>query len=90
LPAGTARGRRCGVSDDATLILPAPPRAIVRVARRASWRRFGDFVRVGESGLVAGHGAHADALVDREAAGLDDAFFQAPAFAAVNWKYRSA
>jgi hypothetical protein len=40
-----------------------------------------DVVGIGEGGLVAGHGAHADALVDREAAALDDALFQAPAFA---------
>ncbi len=39
-------------------------------------------IRVGECGLVAGHGAHADALFDVEAAALDDAFFQRERFAA--------
>jgi len=43
---------------------------------------FGDIVGVGESGLFAGDGAHAHTLVDAEAAGLDNALFQAPAFAA--------
>jgi hypothetical protein len=54
---------------------------MVRVAAAASSSALRDFVGVGEGGLVAGHGAHADALVDRETAGLDDALFQAPAFA---------
>ena len=40
----------------------------------------GQVVRVGESGLLASDGAHTHALVDREAAALDDAFLQAPAF----------
>ena len=37
-----------------------------------------DVVGVGERGLFAGDGAHADALVDVEAARLDDAFIEAP------------
>ena len=41
-----------------------------------------DVVRVGKRGFLARNGAHAHALVDAEAAGLDDAFLQAPAFAA--------
>ncbi len=45
-------------------------------------RGFGDVVGVGEGGFLAGDGAHAHALVDAEAAGLDDALFEAPAFAA--------
>ncbi len=44
--------------------------------------RFRDVVGVGEGGFLAGDGAHAHALVDAEAAGLDDALLQAPAFAA--------
>ena len=37
-----------------------------------------DVVGVGEGGFLAGDGAHADALVDVEAAGFDDALLQAP------------
>ena len=44
--------------------------------------RFGDVVGVRERGLLARDRAHADALVDAEAAALDDAFLEAPAFAA--------
>ena len=51
-------------------------------ARGVLQRRVGDVVAVGKRRLLAGHRAHADALVDREAAALDDAFFQAPAFVA--------
>ena len=39
-------------------------------------------VGIGEGRLLAGHGAHAHALVDAEAAALDDAFLQAPALVA--------
>ncbi|ABA47973.1 hypothetical protein BURPS1710b_3335 [Burkholderia pseudomallei 1710b] len=39
-------------------------------------------VRVRERGALAGDRAHADALVDAEAARLDDAFLEAPRFAA--------
>ena len=41
-----------------------------------------DVVRVGECGLLAADGAHTHALFDVEAARLDDALLQAPAFAA--------
>src|SRR5690606_37370787 len=41
-----------------------------------------DGIRIRERGLVADDGAHPDALVDRIAARLDDAFLEAPAFAA--------
>src|SRR5204862_6780564 len=41
-----------------------------------------DFVGVGEGGFLAGDGAHADALLDVEAAGLDDPFLEAPALGA--------
>src|SRR5450759_5034896 len=51
--------------------------------RRRSQRGKADIVGIGKRGLVAGHRAHADALVDIEAAGLDDAFLEAPTFAAV-------
>ena len=51
-------------------------------ARRVEQRRLGDVVGVGERGLLARDRAHADALVDAEAAALDDAFLEAPAFAA--------
>ena len=51
-------------------------------ARRVQQRGFGQLVGVGEGGLLAGHRAHAHALVDAEAAALDDAFLQAPAFVA--------
>ena len=41
-----------------------------------------DLVGVGEGGLLARDRAHADALLDVEAAGLDDALLQAPALVA--------
>jgi hypothetical protein len=41
-----------------------------------------DVVGIGERGLLARDRAHADALVDVEAARLDLAFFEAPAFRA--------
>ena len=41
-----------------------------------------DGVGVGEGRFLAGHGAHAHALVDAEGAALDDALFQAPALGA--------
>jgi len=46
-------------------------------------RRQRDVVRVGEGGLLAADRAHADALLDVEAARLDDAFLEAPALRAV-------
>jgi hypothetical protein len=51
-------------------------------ARRVDQRGLGEVVGIGEGGLLAGHRAHAHALVDAEAAALDDAFFQAPALVA--------
>src|SRR5690606_34121242 len=51
-------------------------------ARRLEQGLQADRIRVGEGGLVAGDGAHADTLVDRVAAGLHDAFLEAPALAA--------
>ena len=44
--------------------------------------RFGDVVRVGKGGFLARNSPHTHALVDAEAASLDDAFFQAPALGA--------
>ena len=38
--------------------------------------------RSSQGRLLAAHGTHANALINRKAAGLDDAFFQAPAFGA--------
>jgi hypothetical protein len=64
-----------------------PAAAIVRnCSRRVEQRRLGDVVGVGERGLLAGDGAHADTLVDAEAAALDDAFLEAPALLRVYWK----
>jgi hypothetical protein len=51
-------------------------------ARRVEQRGLGDVVGIGEGRLLAADRAHADALVDAEAAGLDDAFLEAPALAA--------
>ena len=51
-------------------------------ARRIEQRGLGDIVGVGKGGFLAADRAHAHALVDAERAGLDDAFLQAPAFAA--------
>ena len=45
-------------------------------------RGFGDVVGIGKGGFFARHRAHAHALVDAEAPGLDDAFLQAPALRA--------
>ncbi|MNV56389.1 hypothetical protein D3C71_1486690 [compost metagenome] len=50
--------------------------------RRGQQRVGGQRIRVGKGGFLAAHGTHAHALADREAAGLDDALFQAPALAA--------
>ena len=51
-------------------------------AGRVEQRGLGNVVGIGEGGLLAADRPHAHALVDAEAAGLDDALFQAPAFAA--------
>jgi hypothetical protein len=57
----------------------APEAAMARVAVGRTLQRLqADVVGVGEGGLLAADGAHADALLDVEAARLDDAFFQAP------------
>ena len=48
-------------------------------ARGVEQGRFGQVVGIGKGRLLAGHGAHAHALVDAEAAGLDDPFLQTPA-----------
>ncbi len=45
-------------------------------------RRQRDLVRVGEAGLLAADGAHADALIDAERALLDDAVLEAPGLGA--------
>ncbi len=50
--------------------------------RRLFQRGQGDVIGIGEGGLVAAHGAHADALVDVKTAGLDYALFQRPALGA--------
>ena len=75
--AGQARGR---LQLDAAALPGGGDRA--HGARRVHQRRLGDVVGIGEGGLLAGDGAHAHALVDAEAAALDDAFLEAPAFAA--------
>jgi hypothetical protein len=49
-----------------------------RAAGRFEQRRQMDRIGVGEPAAGADHGPHADALVDVETAGLDDAVFQAP------------
>ena len=61
-------------------------RLLAALARDGAGRQCGIFQRVqrdvvgiGKGGLLAAHRAHADALVDTEAAGFDDAFFQRPA-----------
>ena len=51
-------------------------------ARRVQQRGFGNVIRVRECGFFAADSAHAHTLVDAEAAGFDDAFFQAPTFGA--------
>ena len=82
--ARTARGwrRRCGFAPTLTRG-SARRRRCVRTVRAASSSAASEMSsRVGEGGLLAGHGAHAHALVDAEAAALDDAFLQAPALAA--------
>ena len=69
------RGRRRKSGQNA--ILPGGgdrPHSIGGIAKRPRT----DVVGVGEGGLLAGEGAHADALVDVEAARLDDALVEAP------------
>jgi hypothetical protein len=53
-----------------------------RGLRRRLQRRQADLVGIGEGGLLAGDGAHADAALDVEAARLDDALLQAPGLGA--------
>jgi len=69
-----------GADLDAPILAARSDRA--HGPRGVHQRSFGDVVRVGERSFLAGHRAHAHALVDAEAAALDDAFFKAPAFAA--------
>src|SRR6185295_17978543 len=47
--------------------------------RRVLQRGETDFIGIGERGLLARNRAHADALLDREAARLDDTLLEAPA-----------
>ena len=53
-----------------------------RRLRRGQQFRQDDLVRVGEAGLLAAHRAHADALLDRMVAVLDDAVLEHPRLAA--------
>ena len=53
-------------------------------------RRQHDLVGIREAGLFAGHRAHADALLDRVVAFLDDAVLEHPGLLRECWKYRSA
>jgi hypothetical protein len=55
---------------------------MARTVRAHRAARLREIVAVGEGGLLAGHRTHADALVDREAAALDDALLEAPALVA--------
>ena len=68
---------RCATPQSA--VLPGARDRAGGVGCRAE-RVEADVVGIGERGLLARDRAHADALVDVEAAGLDLAFFQAPAF----------
>jgi hypothetical protein len=62
---------------DATFIRPDPCRAIARADTAGFVQRVErDVVGVGECGLVVDHRAHAHALLDVEAAALDDAFLE--------------
>ena len=62
---------------------PPPAAAMARVACAASSSAAqADLVGIGERGLLAGDRAHAHALLDVEAARLDDALLQAPALGA--------
>ena len=87
---GRGRQRRDGIMRDVqrpgcgqrrksgqNAILPGGgnrPHGIGGIAERART----DVVGIGEGGLLAGQGAHADALVDVEAAGLDDTLVETP------------
>ncbi len=68
-----AHGRRCDPPDC----------AIARARlRRGQQLRQHDLVGIGETGFLAAHRAHADALLDRMVAFLDDAVFEHPRLAA--------
>ena len=60
------------------LALAALARDRARRARRLEQRRRHDLVGIGEAGALAGHRAHADALLDAVAAFLDDAVLERP------------
>ena len=68
------RGRVPGLH----LPLAALARDRARRARRLEQRRRNDLVRIREAGALAGHRAHADALLDAVAAFLDDAVLERP------------
>ena len=51
-------------------------------ARCVQQRGFGNVIRIRECGFFAADSAHAHTLVDAEAAGFDNAFFQTPTFGA--------
>ena len=72
-----ARPRRAGPRDCASAV--AADRA--RGARRLQQRLAADVVGIGEAGLLAADRAHADALLDRVRAVLDDAVLDRPALA---------
>ena len=81
IDAGVQRRAFAGTSVRAACAVPS--RAIARAEPAASisaWRV--DVVGIGETGLLAGDRAHADALLDRMRAVLDDAVLHRPAFAA--------
>jgi hypothetical protein len=76
------RACRCVFFSAGTLCC-CPAAAIARTAAAASlsaWRT--DVVGIGKSGLLAGEGAHPNAFVDAETAGLDDSLLETPALGA--------
>ena len=77
-----AAGRDPGLARDLDAPVLARCGDAANRARGVEQRGLGDVVGVGKSGLLACHRPHANALVDREAAALDDALFQAPALVA--------
>ena len=84
-PSGSCGAYRAGRPRPASMGAAFPRHLRGDRARRpcrAQQRRHADVVGIGERRLLAADGAHADALVDVEAAGLDDALLQAPGLGA--------
>jgi hypothetical protein len=76
------RGRRFAAAQQRRQALCACGGNRARGAGGRLQRCQADVIGISEGGLLAGNGAHADALFDVETARLDDALFEAPGLGA--------